>query len=128
MTNPDLLRLVAWSALENPHGSAERVAALDTKVAALTAAQKVGQMGTAFPPDFLLVVVMSLATAWSATSPFFSFQLRPGTTFTPIIFHTTSTNALDSLSWVPLISKAKSSQYIQSGHGPVFVNVPSPKK
>jgi hypothetical protein len=27
-------------------------------------------VGTAFPPDFLLVAVLSLATAWSAISPF----------------------------------------------------------
>jgi AcrR family transcriptional regulator len=67
MANPDLLRLVAWSALEQPaNGSAERVASLNAKLAALTEARKAGQVGTAFPPDFLL----SLATAWSVTSPF----------------------------------------------------------
>jgi hypothetical protein len=27
-------------------------------------------VGTAFPPDFLLIAVMSLATAWSVGSPF----------------------------------------------------------
>jgi AcrR family transcriptional regulator len=70
MENPDLLRLLAWSTLENAKGPAERLAALDAKVAALAQAQKAGQLGTAFPPDFLLVTVLSLATAWSATSPF----------------------------------------------------------
>jgi tetracycline repressor-like protein len=70
MTNPDLMRLLAWSTLEKNEGSAECVAALDMKVAALTEAQKAGQAGMAFPPEFLLVAVMSLATAWSATSPF----------------------------------------------------------
>jgi AcrR family transcriptional regulator len=71
MANPDLLRLVAWSALEQPaNGSAERVASLNAKLAALTEARKAGQVGTAFPPDFLLIAVMSLATAWSVTSPF----------------------------------------------------------
>ena len=69
--NPDLMRLLAWSALEQQaKGHAERVEALDAKVAALTEAQNVGRVGTAFPPDFLLIVVMSLATAWSAASPF----------------------------------------------------------
>jgi AcrR family transcriptional regulator len=70
MTNPDLIRLLAWSTLENTKGSAERVAVLDAKVAALTDAQKAGQVATAFPPDFLLVAVLSLATAWSVASPF----------------------------------------------------------
>src|SRR6516164_7640434 len=70
MANPDLMRLLAWSALEDTRGWAERVATLDAKLAALTEAKKAGQVGTAFPPDFLLVAVMSLATAWSVASPF----------------------------------------------------------
>ena len=70
MANPDLMRLMAWSALEKAKGQAERVAALDAKIAALTEAQNAGQVGTAFPPDFLLTAVLSLATAWSAAGPF----------------------------------------------------------
>jgi AcrR family transcriptional regulator len=69
--NPDLMRLLAWSALEQKaKGTAERVAALDAKVRALTEAQNAGQVGAAFPPDFLLIAVMSLAAAWSVASPF----------------------------------------------------------
>jgi hypothetical protein len=65
------MRLMAWSALEQKaKGKAERVAAFDAKVAALTEAQNAGRVGTAFPPDFLLIAVMSLATAWSVASPF----------------------------------------------------------
>ena len=71
MANPDLMRLLAWSALEQTvQEQAERVAALDAKVSALAAAQKARQVGTVFPPNFLVVAVMSLATAWSAASPF----------------------------------------------------------
>ena len=71
MANPDLMRLMAWSALEQKaKGQAGRVAAFEAKVRALTEAQTAGQMGTAFPPDFLLMAVMSLATAWSVASPF----------------------------------------------------------
>ena len=71
MANPDLMRLMAWFTLEQKAmASAERVATLDAKLAALTEAQKAGQVGTAFPPDFLLNAVMSLATAWSVASPF----------------------------------------------------------
>ena len=70
MANPDLMRLMAWSALEQQaKARAERVAALQGKVAALTEAQDANRVGTAFPPDFLLIAVMSLATAWSAASP-----------------------------------------------------------
>ena len=50
--NPDLMRLLAWSALEQPaKGQAERVAALNAKAAALAAAQNAGRVGTAFPPS-----------------------------------------------------------------------------
>ena len=70
ITNPDLMRLLAWSTLENTKGSPERIAALDAKVAALTEAQKAGHVGAAFPPDFLLVAVLSLATAWAVASPY----------------------------------------------------------
>src|ERR1700740_1969197 len=52
--NPDLMRLLAWSTLEQTaKGKAERVAAFDAKVAALTKAQQAGRVGSAFPPDFL---------------------------------------------------------------------------
>src|SRR5215471_14337227 len=70
MANPDLMRLMAWFALEQKaKAPAERVAIVDAKVAALTEAQDAGRVGTAFPPDFLLIAVMSLATAWSVASP-----------------------------------------------------------
>ena len=71
MANPDLMRLMAWAALEQKtKGKAERVATFEAKVAALAEAQNAGRVGTAFPPEFLLIAVMSLATAWSAASPF----------------------------------------------------------
>jgi AcrR family transcriptional regulator len=71
LANPDLMRLLAWSALEQPpKGQAERGEALNAKVAALAAAQNAGRLGTAFPPDFLLIAVMSLATTWSVASLF----------------------------------------------------------
>jgi AcrR family transcriptional regulator len=71
LANPDLMRLLAWSALEQTAKSkAEREGARQAKMAALTEAQKAGHVGTAFPPDFLLIAILSLATAWSAASPF----------------------------------------------------------
>src|SRR5262249_46766497 len=54
MANPDLMRLVAWSALEQrAEGLGEGSTTLAAKVAALTEAQKAGRVGTAFPPNFL---------------------------------------------------------------------------
>ncbi len=76
--NPDLMRLLAWSALEQQaKDHAERGEALSAKVAALAEAQNAGRVGTAFPPAFLLIAVMSLATAWSVASSF-GQSLNPG--------------------------------------------------
>ena len=71
MANPDLMRLLAWSTLERAaKESDERVATLREKIRKVAEAQKAGQVGTAFPPEFILTAVMSLGTAWSAASPF----------------------------------------------------------
>jgi AcrR family transcriptional regulator len=70
MAHPDLMRLMAWFGLEQADSPAERRTALDVKVAALLKAQKAGQVGTAFPPGFLLTAIMALATAWTAPNPF----------------------------------------------------------
>jgi AcrR family transcriptional regulator len=71
MANPDLMRLMAWSSLEQQtKGPAERVTTFDAKVAALIEAQNAGQVTTPLPANLLLTAVMSLATAWSAASLF----------------------------------------------------------
>ncbi|HEY3963420.1 MAG TPA: hypothetical protein VGM05_02615, partial [Planctomycetaceae bacterium] len=56
--------------MRQPHAHAERAASLDAKIAALADAQKAGEVKTAFPPEFILMAILSLATTWSATSPF----------------------------------------------------------
>jgi AcrR family transcriptional regulator len=70
MANPDLMRLIAWSALEETKASADRAASLGAKVAALAKAQNAGEVGKAFPPDFLLFAILSLSTALAAGGPF----------------------------------------------------------
>ena len=49
MANPDLMRLVAWSALEKAKGPDKRGATLDAKLAALTEAQDACRVEAAFP-------------------------------------------------------------------------------
>lgn len=65
MTRPDLMRLLAWANLEAPDATAPR---------SRTAGQKLNSLAEghpgAFPPGFILVTVVSLATAWSAANPF----------------------------------------------------------
>jgi AcrR family transcriptional regulator len=71
MANPDLMRLLAWSTLEQKgNGSAERAGALRGKIAKLAAAQNAGQVGSDFPADFLVTAIMSISMAWSVASPF----------------------------------------------------------
>jgi len=71
IANPDLMRLLAWCALEQkPNGSAERTATIREKISKLAAAQHAGHVGRTFPADFLLTAIMSLGTAWSAASLF----------------------------------------------------------
>src|SRR5262249_34046133 len=70
MANPDLMRLMAWSALEETKASADRAATLSIKVAALAKAQNGGHIRAVFSPDFLWIAIMRFATAWSAGSPF----------------------------------------------------------
>jgi AcrR family transcriptional regulator len=71
MAHPDLMRLMVWSSLEQKPGSVPTRGAVHAdKTAALLAAQEAGQIGTRFPPNFLLTTIMTLATAWSAAGPF----------------------------------------------------------
>ena len=68
MANPDLMRLLAWSALEKTKGPAKAAPPWTRSLWRWPA--KAGSVGTAFTPHFLLIAVMSLATAWSAAGPF----------------------------------------------------------
>ncbi len=71
MEHPDLMRLMAWYALEQQaQGISERGASFRDKIAGLEKAQDAGEVGDTFPPNFLLTVTLTLATAWTAVNPF----------------------------------------------------------
>jgi len=71
MANPDLMRLMAWSNLEEQATEpAGRAAVQNAKVAGIAAAQADGKVNPDFPADFLLTAVMTLATAYTAVNPF----------------------------------------------------------
>lgn len=71
MTRPDLMRLVAWSTLEqSTRGSKGRSAAHDAKIEEVARAQAEERLDTAFTAEFLVTTVMALATSWSAALPF----------------------------------------------------------
>ncbi len=71
MANAELMRLMSWFALEQKVASPnDRTRSVQSKFDAIISAQKRGQLGDAFPPGFLMTVIMTLATAWSAASAF----------------------------------------------------------
>jgi AcrR family transcriptional regulator len=77
MAHPDLMRLMAWSNLEQQVvDPASRGEVHSGKVAGVAEAQNNGKANPAFPPAFLLTTVMTVATAWTAANPF-------GTSFAP---------------------------------------------
>jgi len=71
MENPDIMRLMAWFGLEQKVESpAERSASVQSKMHQIALHQRNGQIGDLFSPGFLMTVVMTLSTAWSAASAF----------------------------------------------------------
>ncbi|SEO90354.1 transcriptional regulator, TetR family [Luteibacter sp. UNC138MFCol5.1] len=77
MANPKLMRLLAWHSLEqSTEAPSERGASHAAKIRALSDARKAGAIGGAFPPEFLLTVIMTVATAWTAAN---AFSMSTGT-------------------------------------------------
>jgi AcrR family transcriptional regulator len=71
MENRDLMRLLAWSNLEEQASQpAARAMVQNSKIAGIAAAQADGKVNPDFPAEFLLTVVMTLATAYTAANPF----------------------------------------------------------
>ncbi|SEN18841.1 transcriptional regulator, TetR family [Luteibacter sp. UNCMF331Sha3.1] len=70
VANPALMRLLVWFTLEQKADEpTERDNAHTEKVRALASARKAGLIGDGFSPDFLLSMVMTLATMGTAASP-----------------------------------------------------------
>ena len=71
MVHPDLMRLVAWSTLEQAgQDPASRSASHDEKIDALRETFAATRTESPFAPDFLVTTVLAIATAWSSALPF----------------------------------------------------------
>jgi AcrR family transcriptional regulator len=68
--HPDIMRLLAWSTLEQTAVSPNRSTTHDAKIAAVEKEQKEGTVSTQFSAPFLMMSVMALASAWSAALPY----------------------------------------------------------
>lgn len=80
MAQPELMRLLAWANLEEAEESSLRSTSVEGKLADLN--QVYPESAGLFSPGFILVTVVSLATAWSATNPF-GRVYTPGATQQP---------------------------------------------
>lgn len=106
MAHPDLLRLMAWSSLEQKTAQpAERGQLHSSKVAEILQAQEEGRVGTDFPPAFLLTSIMTVATAWSAANPF-GTALNPEAAEHPDELRATIARLIATLSSVPAHSRS----------------------
>jgi AcrR family transcriptional regulator len=77
MARPDLMRLMAWTNLERQAANpADRMVVHAGKIEELGQAQNEGKVNAHFAPGFILTLVMTLATAWTAANPF-GRQLDP---------------------------------------------------
>ena len=71
MDHPDLMRLVLWNGLEQKREwPLEEALSLPSQVRRIRAAQDAGHVGTDYPADFLLTLIITLASAWTAANPF----------------------------------------------------------
>jgi len=71
MDNPDVIKLLVWTKLDpDATAAAERSEKLAAKTAVLREAQAKGELTDAWDPEFLLTLVMSLATAWVPAFPY----------------------------------------------------------
>lgn len=71
MDHPDLMRLVLWNGLEQKRDwPLEEALSLPTQVRQIQAAQDAGHVGSDYPADFLLTLIITVASAWTAANPF----------------------------------------------------------
>lgn len=80
MANPDMLRLLAWSTLnEQTRYPPERLATHVRNIDAIAQAQADDAVTDDFPPEFILTAVLALTTCWAPAMPFgLSIQPNPG--------------------------------------------------
>ncbi len=71
MDHPRLMRLVMWNGLERRWDwPLDETSSFSTQVAKIGAAQAAGRVADTCPPDFLLTLIITLASAWTVANPF----------------------------------------------------------
>lgn len=71
MENPSLMRLVMWNGLEQRRDwPMDETISLDTQVRKIKTAQAQGAVAKRYPAEFLLTLIVTVASAWTAANPF----------------------------------------------------------
>lgn len=71
MDHPKLMRLVMWNGLEQERRwPLDERSSLTTQVRKISEAQAEGRVAAEYSADFLLTLIVSIASAWTAANPF----------------------------------------------------------
>lgn len=71
MDHPHLMRLVMWNGLEQRRDwPLDETSSLANQVSRIKDAQMLGSVAKDYPADFLLTLIITLASAWTAANPF----------------------------------------------------------
>lgn len=98
MDHPHLMRLVMWNGLEQRRDwPLEETSSLATQVAKIRSAQADGRVAGDYPADFLLTLIITLASAWTAANPF-GMSITPNVTEQRSSLRAALSNAVGKLS------------------------------
>lgn len=77
MDHPELMRLVMWCGLEQrKEWPLDEWSSFDAQLKGIAEAQSGGKVASDYSPRFLLTLILSIATAWTAANPF-GFSIEP---------------------------------------------------
>jgi AcrR family transcriptional regulator len=97
MDHPSLMRLAMWNGLEQRRDwPLDEGSSLDAQVVAIGQAQADGIVTGSYPPEFLLTLVITLASAWTAANPF-GISIAPDATSRRTSLRTAISNAVKQI-------------------------------
>lgn len=97
MDHPHLMRLVMWNGLEQrPDWPLDDTSSLTTQVEKIRRAQSESLVTHGYPPDFLLTLIITLASAWTAANPF-GMSITPDAAERRLSLRTALSNAVEQL-------------------------------
>ncbi|WP_197413687.1 TetR family transcriptional regulator [Sphingobium baderi] len=112
MDHPELMRLVLWNGLEQKREwPLEEALSLPTQVRRIRAAQDAGHVGTDYPADFLLTLIITLASAWTAANPF-GISITPDAESRRPMLRKAILRAVQTLSCPPRLNSVKIGEMI----------------